>query len=1733
MKQCTKRMLAWVLAAALLISCGISGLILPASAATGDVLVSENFEGTETSAIIAGWTTGQEIVDDPLNAGNKVLKINSALSNKSNAAKWGMVADKTYLVSLKAYGGNVVWVRTNPDHTVSDCREKFDTTAGWTEIAYVIKTKASFVDNTDVLRLYAPAGTYIDDVKVTEVAMDEDNLLFGGDFESDPQLAAWTRIIKTGAIEEEQGNHVLHITKSATTVDKNGVYYYDNMGLEGNSTYKLTMRVKGKNLLIYIGTGIATSANGGGWRVVLDNTGSEEWTTFEQVFTTKSSISESRNVLAIGGLDSEITSRLNGQAPDAYVDDIVIEQIPATGISLSQDPLYLAQGQIEPMELIYEPAGSKVDSIEWSSSDETLATVDADGNVTAALDKEGEVTITATAKVDGTPLTASRVITVVGDADTFELAEEAMHLAPGTKQTAVVNATPKGAKIGTLTWSSSDEAVATVDANGVVTAVAAGTATITVKNADNAIFANEVTDTLTVTVAEDGERISGGDFETDTATVVTGGVGTVAVDSADRQNKVLKLGANTALTLNNLTLNANKSYKLTFKARGAVVTTTVAGAVAGDKDDVKTTLSADWTTVTRTFTTGTEAATVTLAGSAALELDNISVVELPEATGITMAPAGTLTVLPDSTSQVGVTAQPSGAFAGDVTYTSGNTEVATVDPVTGAITVVAKSGEAVITATSKNEKGEPMTASLTLKVSEYANVLNNGDFELGTNNWSLYKVSGYDLSEWIVDGVGVDGSKGMALKFVEGQSNVQIFYKSAIPVLPGTTYKVSFDYKATDAKVVNVWSKNLGIGTVYCEASEGEWKTTSKVFTTSANLSLETGWDFAIVINSGADATMVLDNVRIEMYYSGVDAESIAMDRTTIRLVPGRTTGLSVGATPANGDTNGLIWTSSDENVATVEYGVVTGVGKGTAIITAETKKGKKASATVIVSGGEVLITNGTFDVENDTSWTTEGTASVADGVGVKETAAGQINAAAEGETAGKLSQTFAGLKPNTTYTLSVRYAGKGTAGILLTDGTTELVNETAAASTVWTTGTYEFTTSATVSASATVAFTLAGGDGPVYFDYVLLSENATLIDLVVDDIFWMADVDLEQDHQVKPGTKLQFYVVVRNQGEDPVPAGTTFAADITVDGKVVQTCTYTTEEKIASGGTATLESEGTWTATEGDHTISACANSTLTILELDDSNNDYFQIGLHVDDEFIEIPAIAQNAGYTELIFNDEFESLHTIDTLGTGSAGYKWYITRPWANTTLDPDDYEIKDGILTVKNKVSKYNYGMATIDENTGRGFTFNKGYLEFRMRIPSHDDEAEKDGAAAIWSFSPEKIMETGPGSYAKQWIEMDWMEYWGVSDKYPEGHYTVTLHETIRGYADDGVTVDNSNVLANHSLGEYRHKNGLGDSEWHTLAFLWTDDLLVGYLDGVENFRMTYGEGEFSNPMSVNAATEDGTGAFSYMNDQFLALILGGSSVNQLEVDYIRVWSGVSTGYVPPESSTGEGDGIGGSEGDEGSEIIFDMPADNFWNNYCTDDWGDPIMPETLDAYSCEYVLMGTEVWALLSEERQAEIDALLKQNGQPTFEELVEAVSEYLTENPEDMAVVFIDLYLTDENGDLIMEATEANFEQILLSSLVFVGMDYEAKVAVVELMAEYGMPSYDVLLMDALAIAEEAGWLEGVELPDFDDLEIPSAEGTPDTGERASALPALMLVVMIACAVALWATRKRRANG
>ncbi|MCM1450061.1 MAG: Ig-like domain-containing protein [Clostridiales bacterium] len=91
--------------------------------------------------------------------------------------------------------------------------------------------------------------------------------------------------------------------------------------------------------------------------------------------------------------------------------------VKVTGVQLNESILTIAVGKQEKLNATVLPADAKVKTLAWSSSDTNVATVDADGTVTAVAVGECEVTATTT---DGTDLSATCRI-FVNNADDYTL----------------------------------------------------------------------------------------------------------------------------------------------------------------------------------------------------------------------------------------------------------------------------------------------------------------------------------------------------------------------------------------------------------------------------------------------------------------------------------------------------------------------------------------------------------------------------------------------------------------------------------------------------------------------------------------------------------------------------------------------------------------------------------------------------------------------------------------------------------------------------------------------------------------------------------------------------------------------------------------------------------------------------------------------------------------------------------------------------------------------------------------------------------------------------------------------------------------------------------------------------------------------------------------------------------------------------------------------------------------
>ncbi|MDE6491430.1 MAG: Ig-like domain-containing protein, partial [Muribaculaceae bacterium] len=234
-------------------------------------------------------------------------------------------------------------------------------------------------------------------------------------------------------------------------------------------------------------------------------------------------------------------------------------------------------------------------TIVWTSENTKVAQVDDNGSVKALM--EGKTTIKATTI---TGLYATCEVTVVETpAASIKLNKTEATLKATETISLEATIAPETTTDKSVTWSSSDTNIATVDENGVVTAVAVGTATIT------ATTANGLTATCEITVAEtpasgividkDALGITGDNLEmrvgdtktinvtvepattTDKAVTFTSSAPSIASVDADGKVTALALGETT------ITITAKSGVSTTIKV---TVVATPAASIKLNKTEV-------------------------------------------------------------------------------------------------------------------------------------------------------------------------------------------------------------------------------------------------------------------------------------------------------------------------------------------------------------------------------------------------------------------------------------------------------------------------------------------------------------------------------------------------------------------------------------------------------------------------------------------------------------------------------------------------------------------------------------------------------------------------------------------------------------------------------------------------------------------------------------------------------------------------------------------------------------------------------------------------------------------------------------------------------------------------------------------------------------------------------------------------------------------------------------------
>lgn len=210
-------------------------------------------------------------------------------------------------------------------------------------------------------------------------------LLPAGDFES-ALTSGWTwdnhatnapkyAIVSEGnslmtVFAESDGNHCLKIPEmpDGSTYIKYDKYY-KSAPVEAGKKYRLSMKYKGTGLRVYIHTTYNTP--GGSYNAPA----AADWTEYAVEFTVNETTTTTNFIFAIGHA---------AVAGTAYIDDVCLNKVVAlSGLTLPEQ-ITLSKGETQKLMLGVEPEDATLPgTVNWTSSNTAVATVDSDGTVTA------------------------------------------------------------------------------------------------------------------------------------------------------------------------------------------------------------------------------------------------------------------------------------------------------------------------------------------------------------------------------------------------------------------------------------------------------------------------------------------------------------------------------------------------------------------------------------------------------------------------------------------------------------------------------------------------------------------------------------------------------------------------------------------------------------------------------------------------------------------------------------------------------------------------------------------------------------------------------------------------------------------------------------------------------------------------------------------------------------------------------------------------------------------------------------------------------------------------------------------------------------------------------------------------------------------------------------------------------------------------------------------------------
>ena len=247
-----------------------------------------------------------------------------------------------------------------------------------------------------------------------------------------------------------------------------------------------------------------------------------EWTSSDESVAT---VDETGTVTAVAAGEANVTASVKDA--DIVASTHIKVVVTPTGVVAPESIDLVTDGEnTKDLDAKLVPADATDVKLAYESSDESVATVDETGKVTAVANGECNITTYVTAKTEDAEaselsavaveaadseevddsvatmpedlaamdsafgvvpedLKAETKVTVTTNVESVTLDKTEGVLTVGNTVTVTATVTPDTATNASVTWTSTDEAIATVDSEGKITAVAPGTATITATSDSN------------------------------------------------------------------------------------------------------------------------------------------------------------------------------------------------------------------------------------------------------------------------------------------------------------------------------------------------------------------------------------------------------------------------------------------------------------------------------------------------------------------------------------------------------------------------------------------------------------------------------------------------------------------------------------------------------------------------------------------------------------------------------------------------------------------------------------------------------------------------------------------------------------------------------------------------------------------------------------------------------------------------------------------------------------------------------------------------------------------------------------------------------------------------------------------------------------------------------------------------------------------------------------------------